>query len=356
MQLPPLLRRAPWLTTLAIGATGSLLLDAASMPLAWMLGALLFTATAGAVGLPVGLPPFARRIALTFVGVHLGSSFTADTTTQLLNSLPSLLLMTIAVIIVVILSHRILISRTGVDPTIALCASIPGGISLMAALGEERGDKGVIALAQSLRIVMVVTLLSLIARGWLESATPAPPSGNASTATAWTFSLGLAGLCALIGVLARWRMTAFLATSMTLSALCYGFEWMTEPPPVVPLNLSLLILGASFGATLGGFRGAHFLRLSKTLFWINGVALALTALFAGATAAILNLPYAPVFLAFAPGGLSEVMLIAIAFDVQPAFVAAHHIFRLLAIMLLTRKIIQLIERKNPTPAESDTHR
>ena len=50
-------------------------------------------------------------------------------------------------------------------------------------------------------------------------------------------------------------------------------------------------------------------------------------------------------LSYCPGGIYEVAVIAIAFDLNPNFVAFHHIIRLLMILFTIPVILKLIDRK-----------
>ena len=49
-------------------------------------------------------------------------------------------------------------------------------------------------------------------------------------------------------------------------------------------------------------------------------------------------------LSFCPGGIYEVAVIAIAYDLEPDFVAFHHIIRLLFILFIVPMILRLIEK------------
>ena len=49
-------------------------------------------------------------------------------------------------------------------------------------------------------------------------------------------------------------------------------------------------------------------------------------------------------LAFCPGGIYEVAVIAIAFDLEPDFVAFHHIIRLLFILFTVPVFLKVIEK------------
>ena len=49
---------------------------------------------------------------------------------------------------------------------------------------------------------------------------------------------------------------------------------------------------------------------------------------------MLGLPIAALVLAFAPGGLAEMSLIALALGVDPAFVSSHHVVRIFLVVVL----------------------
>ena len=49
-------------------------------------------------------------------------------------------------------------------------------------------------------------------------------------------------------------------------------------------------------------------------------------------------------LSFCPGGIYEVAVLAIAFDLEPDFVSFHHIIRLLFILFIVPVILRIIEK------------
>ena len=50
-------------------------------------------------------------------------------------------------------------------------------------------------------------------------------------------------------------------------------------------------------------------------------------------------------LSYCPGGIYEVAVIAIFFNLDPEFVAFHHIIRLLMILFIVPVILRIIEKK-----------
>ena len=51
-------------------------------------------------------------------------------------------------------------------------------------------------------------------------------------------------------------------------------------------------------------------------------------------------------LSFCPGGIYEVAVIAIAFELDPNFVAFHHIIRLLIILFMVPTILKIMNKTN----------
>ena len=57
-----------------------------------------------------------------------------------------------------------------------------------------------------------------------------------------------------------------------------------------------------------------------------------------------NTNFLTLILSFSPGGIYEVAVIAIAFDLDPDFVAFHHIIRLLFILFTVPLYLRLLEK------------
>ena len=60
--------------------------------------------------------------------------------------------------------------------------------------------------------------------------------------------------------------------------------------------------------------------------------------------AVTGLPMAALVLAFAPGGLAEMCLMALALDIDPAFVSTHHVGRILVVVMLAPAAYKAVER------------
>src|SRR3546814_9376692 len=79
-----------------------------------------------------------------------------------------------------------------------------------------------------------------------------------------------------------------------------------------------------------------------TLFGSTIILVASGLLFAVLLHPLTGLPTIGIFLAFAPGGVAEMSLIALALSLDAALVATHHIVRILLIVVITPLLFRLL--------------
>ena len=82
-------------------------------------------------------------------------------------------------------------------------------------------------------------------------------------------------------------------------------------------------------------------------------AVAITAAFAAGLVGILSLPTAEVMIAYAPGAVDAMMLLALALNLDPVYVGAHHLARIFFISL-TMPLIAHRARPRQLPDETPT--
>ena len=58
-----------------------------------------------------------------------------------------------------------------------------------------------------------------------------------------------------------------------------------------------------------------------------------------------GLPFAAVWLAFAPGGLAEMTLISLALGIDVAFVSTHHVVRVVFMVVAAPIVFNILERR-----------
>ena len=107
----------------------------------------------------------------------------------------------------------------------------------------------------------------------------------------------------------------------------------------------MLILGASVGCRFANksfgeiSRNALHSFVATFMLVILGLASAFVASF------IIDKNFFTLLLSYCPGGIYEVAVIAIFFDLDPEFVSFHHIIRLLMILFIVPLMLKIIARK-----------
>ena len=135
-----------------------------------------------------------------------------------------------------------------------------------------------------------------------------------------------------------------LSGTLVASGVLQIFDIASYKLPDASINFCLLILGASVGCR---FTNKTVKEVANNSF--HGLVATILLVFLGLLAAFIatffvDNNFLTLVLSFCPGGIYEVAVIAIAFDLEPDFVAFHHIIRLLFILFVVPLILRLVER------------
>ncbi|MEM9603663.1 MAG: AbrB family transcriptional regulator [Pseudomonadota bacterium] len=321
----------------AIAVAGGWLASHTLLPMPWMLGSLFATALSApllARAFPQcpTYPERVRRVCIAIIGVMIGASFTP----ALVSILPTLWVSLLAMLAFVLLSHGVgytLFRRVGgYDPKTAFYASMPGGLIEAIAFGEAAGcDARTLTVQHFTRIVLVVMVVPLTLLLWHGTAVGSA-AGEALSRGRWHAAdvLWVAGLAATGLAVSPWlRLPAgHLMTPLLVSAVLHAVGWAAVTSPEWLLHVAQLVVGAGLGTRFVDFDRRQLLRaLGMSSLSISCV-LVLSLGFAIALSAVTPLPVEALFISFAPGGVTEMSLIALSFGVSPMLVALHHLLRI----------------------------
>src|SRR5690606_8094836 len=116
------------------------------MPLAWMLGSMVFVAVAALAGapkiMPVRVQPGFRALMITVLGVMLGSAFKPEMIERAGEWLGLIALMLVYVPVTTAICYLLFRRLAGLDPVTAYFAATPGGLQEMTLVGEAYGGDG----------------------------------------------------------------------------------------------------------------------------------------------------------------------------------------------------------------------
>ncbi|MEQ8508444.1 MAG: AbrB family transcriptional regulator [Rhodospirillaceae bacterium] len=336
---PPLTRDGfkPIAMSLGVGAIGGAVFSVIGVPLAWMLGPMIVNIIASVRGAPVLVPHGARVVTLCIIGVFLGGSFSPDLLTRVGEWGLSLSLMIIFIPLITVVAGYYYRRFAQFDGPTAMFSGAPGTLTAMVIIGGESGaDERMIALTQGLRVVVVVFLMPLI----VTVATAAGPMSGSILPEGGPFQWrdgALLMVAAGLGFgLARvFRLPASAMTgAMLASAALYLSGLVSWRPPDTALWVCLWILGSAIGSRFSTVTAQTFFRVSRHAFAATALVISVSALFAAGVSGITGVPFLTTLLSFTPGGVAEMCLIAIAFDIDPAFVAVHHLVRIVILISL----------------------
>lgn len=328
------------LRTLALGAAGGAALGLLGMPGGWIAGAMLAVAACALSGVAVRLPDSLRNVGFLAVGIAMGTGVTPETIARL-PSWPitlTLVVLSIPLIVAVVMGFLVRVAKW--DRATALLSSLPGALSYLMALAPQTdADVPRVAMLQTLRVAVLVAVLP-VAAIWLSPVVvPVPELPLAGLDDALLlYAAGIGG-----GILAhRLNVPAgLLIGGLLASAVLHGAGLVEGRPPP---------WAAIFGfVTLGTLVGTRFAGTSwRALGGILGLSLASFALGAGVAILIAGIgawmtgfSFLKLIVAFAPGGLEAMVVLAFALDLDPAFVAAHHMVRFLLIALTAPFVVRL---------------
>ena len=111
------------------------------------------------------------------------------------------------------------------------------------------------------------------------------------------------------------------------------------------IDYCLLILGASVGCRFANKTFSEIARNALHSFIATFLLVLLGLLAAFAASLVIDKNFFTLLLSYCPGGIYEVAVIAIFFDLDPEFVSFHHIIRLLMILFIVPLILRIIEKK-----------
>ena len=338
--------------TLAVAAAGGFACSLIGLPLAWLIGAVLVIATAAMAGAPVFVYANLRSAMSAVLGVMLGSSFTPDLLDRLAPWALTLSALVPYIAVAGGAGYFFLRRFGGYDRPTAYFTAMPGGFAEMTLVGAAMGgDERTISLGHSTRILMVVLIVPPLLT-WAMGAAGASggsvlPAPSRIDGT-WLDFLLLAGCVVGWPIAKRLRLPApALAGPMLLSAILHLTGGSEVAPPQPAISAAQVVLGAALGARFAGYRAALLVR---TVALSAGLTLVLLAT-AAATMELLHLitgiSHGALLLAYLPGGISEMSLVALALGIDAAFVAVHHIIRLALVIALAPLAFRLARLLRP---------
>lgn len=326
----------------AIGALGSVTFVLLHLPLPWFLGALTFCLIASVANAPISRPSPLTVPMRAVLGVAIGTAFSPALFSRIGSMMWSLLLLVPFMMLIIGLGMLFYERVAKFDRATAFFSAVPGGLADMTAMAEDAGaNSRTVVLVQASRILLIVFTLPL----WLQWHDGLSVAGAvANRAHLWEVPLADLAVMLAMGWSGWWAAQriglagAPIVGPMLVSGLAHALGLTSAKMPFEVLVLAQISVGTLLGAQ---FRGLTFREFSGTMIWgiLNALILIVfTAFVAHWVAATTHFDPVSVLLAFAPGGQTELNLLAYVLGLDVAYVALHHLVRL-GIVILGAQIV-----------------
>lgn len=338
-----------FLAAMSIGTLGGWLFVKAVLPLPWMLGSMTACTLAALFHAPIAAPKIVRPPMTVIIGVMLGAGFTPAIIENIGSWIPTVL--GLAGFVAVSGAACVLYFRRvgGFDLPTAYFAGMPGGLVEMIIVGEDKGGNArTIALVHSARVLLVVLTLPFLVQ--MISGTALGPRSQMGASVldqswqdgAWLLAIAVAG--AGLGHILRLPARLLLGP-MVASAAVHVFGWTHSAPATEIVNLAQLVLGTTIGCSFAGTATRELIDILVLSLGSTLILLAITAAFAVGISHVSSYDEILLLLAYSPGGLAEMSLVALALGAEAAFVAAHHIIRVFMVTMGAAPLFALLRRR-----------
>jgi uncharacterized protein len=332
----PSLKLARVFESLLIGTAGGYLFDAAKFPAGWLAGAMVFSAVAALAGRTIQLPGALARVSSIVLGITIGGVVTPETLRGMTTWPLSIAMVSVSVAAATLATMTYLTRVHGWNRMTAMFASIPGGLAQVMTLAAEEGrdcDIRGVAIVQTLRVVIlaVVVPASLSLVGLAANVRlPASPVSIADAPIAFALMVAAATVVA-VGLLRLGFPGGMIFGPLLVSAVLHGGAFVSATMPVWLSTVAMIVLGTVSG---GRFTGTPFRLLLSYLGAALGafaVSLVVAAAIGIAVTLVVPLPISDLIVAYAPGAVDAMMILALALHLDPVFVGAHHLTRVFVV-------------------------
>lgn len=345
------------LATYALGAVGGVIFTVFGLPLGMLLGSLFAVAAAASRGLRIfGAPPAVpqswRYALMPVIGVAIGGSFPTDFLEQAARWWFTLAALVIFVPVAHGLAYWLYRHFGRLDARTAFFSAMPGGFLEALEMGDKAGaDVAMLLMLQFLRLILCIVLVpvafALVAgKGAGSSAGLEWPGAEVPLLAADLVVLAGAGVLGWWGAHKLRFPAAVLSGPLLLSALAHVTGLTSATPPGWLILITQWIVGTALGSRFAGFQ-SHRMWLALKLSALNvALVLAIAALCALALSGPVGEPVPAIILAFAPGGITEMSLVALSLQMSAVYVTMHHLLRIVLAVVAARLGMGLLPQED----------
>ncbi len=330
-----------------ISIPSAIFADFFHIPLAWFLGPMLVTSLASLLGLKIKMPRLVLSSILILLGLYIGNYIDKSLFNQMHQWIWTSLIMLFYIIVSVLIVSKYLEKFSNYEKKTSIFSAAPGALGPLMILAEdEKTDLSQVATSHLIRLIIIITIFPFIVNSFydvkeLEVAQVVIEDQNLKHLVVL-----IASSVILIYFFDKLKIPAALLTGTLIAS---GVLQITEvasyqiSPDII--DYCLLILGASVGCRFADKTFSEIGRNALHSFVATFLLVVLGVIAALVAGLIIDKNFFTLLLSYCPGGIYEVAVIAIFFDLDPEFVSFHHIIRLLMILFIVPIVLKIIAKK-----------
>ena len=335
-----------FILVILISLPAAYLADYFKIPLAWFLGPMLITSIITLGGIETKMPKLALSSTLIILGLYIGNYIDKSLFQQIHQWFWTSLVMLVYIVVSVLLVSKYLEKFSGYDKKTSIFSAAPGALGPLMILAEgERSDLSRVATSHLIRLIIIITIFPFIVNSFYNVENNIINFNSIEPQSEIDLLYLLILSVILIIIFDKLKVPAALLSGTLVAS---GFLQITDLATYKisddVVNICLLVLGSSVGCR---FANKSFKEISNNALHSFVATLMLVAL--GLLAALvaglfIDKNFFTLLLSYCPGGIYEVAVIAIFFDLDPEFVSFHHIIRLLLILFIVPVILRLVQK------------
>ena len=335
-----------FITVLIISVPSAIITDYFNIPLAWFLGPMIIISIAALSGLKIIMPKIVLSFILIILGLHIGNYIDQNLFNQMINWIWTSLIMLTYIIICILVVSKYLQKFSGYDKKASIFSAAPGALGPLMILAEsEKTDLSQVATSHLIRLIIIITVIPFIIVNNTNTDTLLIEKFDYMSQNHINLILLVCASLFFIFIFDKIKVpAALLSGTLFASGLLQITDIASYKLPDETVNFCLLILGSSVGCKFAEKTVKEIANNSLHSIVATTILVVLGLLAAYVSTFFVDTNILTLILSFSPGGIYEVAIIAIAFDLDPDFVAFHHIIRLLFILLTVPIILRIFDK------------
>ena len=318
-----------------------------NIPLAWFLGPMLITSLASLMGLKIKMPKLVLSSILILLGLYIGNYIDKSLFSQIHQWAWTSLIMLIYIIISVLIVSKYLQIFSKYGKKTSIFSAAPGALGPLMILAEdEKTDLSQVATSHLIRLIIIITVFPLIVNSFYNVEAVKVTKELIVDQKITDLLILILSSIILIILFDKFRIpAALLSGTLFASGFLQISDIASYQLPANIIDYCLLILGSSVGCRFADKTFKEIAHNALHSFVATFLLVVLGILAALAAGLIIDKNFFTLLLSYCPGGIYEVAVIAIFFDLDPEFVSFHHIIRLLMILFIVPLMLKIIEKK-----------